>query len=122
MNTNDLSVNVPVSPSSATLSSSERNRKYGPRTNALETIADVDLTGRTILITGTTSGIGMETARALALKGAQVVMANRNIVRAEALKARILAEKPDAKIDMIMCDLSSLQSVQAAANEYKDQH
>ncbi|EPB79113.1 hypothetical protein ANCCEY_01752 [Ancylostoma ceylanicum] len=64
----------------------------------------------------------METARALALKGAQVVMANRNIVLAEALKARILAEKPDAKIDMIMCDLSSLQSVQAAANEYKDQH
>ncbi|EYB85959.1 hypothetical protein Y032_0287g1436 [Ancylostoma ceylanicum] len=122
MNSNDLSANVPVSPSSATLSSSERSRKYGPRTNALETIADVDLTGRTILITGTTSGIGMETARALALKGAQVVMANRNIVLAEALKARILAEKPDAKIDMIMCDLSSLQSVQAAANEYKDQH
>ncbi|VDN22708.1 unnamed protein product, partial [Cylicostephanus goldi] len=78
---------------------------------------DVDLTGRTFLITGTTSGIGTETARALALKGGHVVMANRNIVQSDALKERILAEKPDAKIDMIMCDLSSLQSVQTAANE-----
>ncbi|PIO70461.1 hypothetical protein TELCIR_07681 [Teladorsagia circumcincta] len=56
-------------------------------------IAEVDLTGRTILITGTTSGIGTETARALALKGAHVIMANRNIVLAEALKNRILEEK-----------------------------
>lgn len=119
MNTNDLSASVPVSP---TATGSERVRKHGPRTNALDAIAEVDLTGRTILITGTTSGIGTETARAFALKGAHVVMANRNIVQAEALKKRILDEKPDAQIDMIMCDLSSLQSVQAAANEFKEQH
>ncbi|KAE9420344.1 hypothetical protein Angca_004923, partial [Angiostrongylus cantonensis] len=89
----------------------------------------VDLTGQTILITGTTAGIGTETARALALRGAHIVMANRNIVQAEALKNRLLAEKVDyfcfrenlnAKIDLIACDLSSLQSVQAAANEYKE--
>ncbi|XGW12103.1 hypothetical protein V3C99_013074 [Haemonchus contortus] len=119
MVTNELSSSTPGSPLSA---APERVRKHGPRTTALEAISEVDLTGRTILITGTTSGIGTETARALALKGAHVVMANRNIVLAEALKNRILEEKPDAKIDMIMCDLSSLQSVQAAALEYKDQH
>ncbi|KAK6732581.1 hypothetical protein RB195_016758 [Necator americanus] len=119
MTSNDLTSNVSV-PNSTT--SNERTRKFGARTNALETIADVDLTGRTVLITGTTSGIGTETARALALKGAHVVMANRNIVLSEALKNRILVEKPGAKVDMIMCDLSSLQSVQAAANEYKSKH
>lgn len=114
MNTNDLTANVS---SSAT---TKRIRKYGPRTTALDAIPDVDLTGQTILITGTTAGIGTETARALALRGAHIVMANRNIVQAEALKNRLLAEKPDAKIDLIACDLSSLQSVQAAANEYKE--
>ncbi|VDM60197.1 unnamed protein product [Angiostrongylus costaricensis] len=86
----------------------------------LQAIPDVDLTSQTILITGTTTGIGTETARALALRGAHIIMANRNIVQAEALKNRLLAEKPDAKIDLIVCDLSSLQSVQAAANEYKE--
>ncbi|CAJ0608266.1 unnamed protein product [Cylicocyclus nassatus] len=121
MNSTDLVSNTPISPSEA-FGNRERKRKYGPRTTALQVLEDVDLTGRTFLITGTTSGIGTETARALALKGGHVVMANRNIVKSDALKERILAEKPDAKIDMIMCDLSSLQSVQAAANEYKSKH
>ncbi|KAK6054545.1 oxidoreductase, short chain dehydrogenase/reductase family protein [Cooperia oncophora] len=121
MNANDISVTVSA-PASPLAASPERVRKYGPRTPALDTISEVDLTGRTVLITGTTAGIGMETARTLALKGAHVIMANRNIVLAEALKNRILAEKPDAKVDLIMCDLSSLQSVQAAAQEYKEQH
>uniref|UniRef100_A0A1I7WRQ8 SDR family NAD(P)-dependent oxidoreductase n=1 Tax=Heterorhabditis bacteriophora TaxID=37862 RepID=A0A1I7WRQ8_HETBA len=71
----------------------ERIRKYGSRSNAIEVISDVDLTGRTILVTGTTSGIGTETARALALRGAHVIMANRNIVMSEQLKNKILIEK-----------------------------
>lgn len=100
----------------------KRVRVYGPRSDALQVISDVDLTGRTMLITGTTSGIGIETARALALRGAHVVMANRNIVESERLKKQILEEKPDAKIDLISIDLSSLQSVQAAANEFKSRH
>ena len=49
-------------------------------------------------------------------------MANRNIVQSEDLKKRILEEKPDAKIDLILCDLSSLQSVQSAAKEFKEKH
>lgn len=82
------------------------HRKYGPRTAALEVVCsfapfiahtfqvlkDVDLKGKTILITGTTSGIGIETARALAVKGAHVVMANRNIVASENLRDTIYKE------------------------------
>ncbi|VDM67947.1 unnamed protein product [Strongylus vulgaris] len=85
--------NNPVSSSNASDGGAERKRRFGSRSTALQTIEDVDLTGKTFLITGTTSGIGIETARALALKGAHVVMANRNIMRSEALKNKLLAEK-----------------------------
>jgi NAD(P)-dependent dehydrogenase (short-subunit alcohol dehydrogenase family) len=98
------------------------HRKYGSRTDALTIVEGMDLTGKTILITGTTSGIGIETARTLALKGAHVVMANRNIIQSEQLRDKIYAEYSDPEkrnnIDMIHMDLSSLQSVQAAAKEF----
>jgi hypothetical protein len=68
------------------------HRKYGPRTTALEVLKDVDLSAKTMLITGTTAGIGIETARTLALQGAHVVMANRNIVASENLRDDIYKE------------------------------
>lgn len=88
----------------------------------VQTLKELDLSGKTFAITGTTSGIGIETARALALKGAHVVMFNRNIVESEKLKKRIEEEKPDAKIDFISCDLNSLQSAKAAAEEFLSKH
>ncbi|KAI1700841.1 short chain dehydrogenase domain-containing protein [Ditylenchus destructor] len=94
------------------------HRKYGSRTSALEVLKDLDLTGKTILITGTTSGIGIETARSLALKGAHVVIANRNIVQSEQQRDNIYKETDKHNIDIINMDLSSLQSVQAAAKEF----
>ncbi|CAI2343190.1 unnamed protein product [Caenorhabditis sp. 36 PRJEB53466] len=102
--------------------SSRRQREFHSRSNALDTLKDLDLSGKTFAITGTTSGIGIETARALALKGAHVIMFNRNIVETEKLKKRIEEEKPDAKIDFISCDLNSLQSAKAAADEYLAKH
>ncbi|KAK5972775.1 hypothetical protein GCK32_006084 [Trichostrongylus colubriformis] len=109
MISNELSSSVPTSPVST---AAERVRKHGPRTMALDAISEVDLTGRTILITGTTSGIGTETARALALKGAHVIMANRNIVLAEELKNRILAEKlkPQMSVDEKLAKLCPTES------------
>ncbi|CAI5441302.1 unnamed protein product [Caenorhabditis angaria] len=102
--------------------SSGRPREFHSRSSALDTLRDIELDGKTFAITGTTSGIGIETARALALKGAHVIMFNRNIVMSENLKKKILEEKPDAKIDFISCDLNSLQSVKAAADEYLNKH
>ncbi|KAI6227923.1 Oxidoreductase, short chain dehydrogenase/reductase family protein [Aphelenchoides besseyi] len=96
----------------------EYHRKFGRRTTALEVLENVDIADKIILVTGTTQGIGFETARALALRGARVVMANRSIVRAEAVRDAIYKETEHRKIDLIHMDLSSLQSVQAAAEEF----
>lgn len=81
-----------------------------------ESIADgVDLTGRVVIVTGPTSGIGIETARVLALKGAHVVLAARSETKLAATKAE-LEEKlakvgVKAKLSAIKCDLSDLASV-----------
>jgi NAD(P)-dependent dehydrogenase (short-subunit alcohol dehydrogenase family) len=52
---------------------------YGPATTAAEVVADVDLHGRRAIVTGASSGIGTETARALASAGADVTLAVRNV-------------------------------------------
>lgn len=70
------------------------------------------------MVTGTTSGIGIETARSLSLNGAHVVMLNRNLEESEKLKKKIVEEMNDAEIDIIECDLNSLHSVKKAAEVY----
>jgi len=52
---------------------------YGPTTTAAEIVANVDLHGRRVVVTGASSGIGVETARALASTGAEVTLAVRNV-------------------------------------------
>ena len=68
-------------------------------------------TGRVAVITGANSGIGFETARALALRGAHVVMACRNLDKARTAQARILAERPNAITQVLQLDLADLDSV-----------
>jgi NAD(P)-dependent dehydrogenase (short-subunit alcohol dehydrogenase family) len=67
--------------------------------------------GRTAIVTGANTGIGFETARMLALKGAHVVLACRNLDKGEAARLRILAEQPSASVSLQVLDLSDLQSV-----------
>jgi NAD(P)-dependent dehydrogenase (short-subunit alcohol dehydrogenase family) len=71
--------------------------------------------GRTAIITGANVGLGYETASALAGKGCSVVLACRNLAKAEEAKARILAKSPKAKVACMGVDLSSLKSVRAFA-------
>lgn len=68
-----------------------------------------DLTGQTWLITGATGGVGLETARAAAARGAKVILGVRNVSRG----AQVAADLPDAEV--LELDLSSLDSVRAAA-------
>jgi NAD(P)-dependent dehydrogenase (short-subunit alcohol dehydrogenase family) len=67
------------------------------------------------VITGTTHGIGRVTSRELAQAGRTVIMLCRNIAAAQTVRAEIIARIPRATIEVVACDLASLDSVRAAA-------
>ncbi len=75
----------------------------------------LDLTSRTAIVTGATSGIGYEAALVLAANGADVTLAVRDTVRGEACAARIRAAHPQAKVSVSALDLASLSSVRMFA-------
>ena len=80
------------------------------------TEADIpDQSGRVAVVTGANGGLGLETARALARKGAHVVMAARNQDKAAAAVTDIRAEIPDASLEVRRLDLGSLASVRSFA-------
>lgn len=74
-----------------------------------------DQSGRTVVITGGNSGIGLEAARALADKGARVIIASRDPARATAAAQDLRAENPGAAVETAVLELSSLASVRACA-------
>jgi NAD(P)-dependent dehydrogenase (short-subunit alcohol dehydrogenase family) len=82
---------------------------------ALEVVDGIDLTGKTCVITGASSGLGRESARALAATGAHVVLAARNTAALAETQEWIGAEHPDAKTSTVELDLTSLDSVRAVA-------
>src|SRR5712671_1159434 len=81
-----------------------------------------DQTGRTAVITGANTGLGYETAAALAAKGAHVVLAVRNIEKGKEAARRIEQANPDASVAVQELDLTSLDSIRAAADELKSRH
>ncbi|KAJ8768507.1 hypothetical protein K2173_022601 [Erythroxylum novogranatense] len=85
---------------------------------AEEVTQGIDATGLTAVVTGTTNGIGLETARVLALRGAHVVMAVRNVNAGNKVKEEILNLNPAARIDVMHLDLSSFASIRKFASEY----
>jgi NAD(P)-dependent dehydrogenase (short-subunit alcohol dehydrogenase family) len=78
-----------------------------------------DQTGRTAVITGANTGLGYETAAALAAKGAHVVLAVRNLDKGKDAADRITAASPGASVALQELDLTSLESVRAAADELR---
>ncbi|MEM9035398.1 MAG: oxidoreductase [Actinomycetota bacterium] len=78
--------------------------------------------GRTAIITGANTGLGFHNAKDLAAKGAKVVMACRSEQRAEDAMTRIRADVPDADLELLRIDLSSLDSVRSAVATYREQH
>jgi NAD(P)-dependent dehydrogenase (short-subunit alcohol dehydrogenase family) len=80
------------------------------------------LTARTAVVTGANGGLGLETARALAAKGAHVVMAARNQSKAEGAAAEIRSDTPNASLEIVPLDLGSLVSVRAAADRILATH
>ena len=89
------------------------NRTYGPATTAAEIVNNVDLHGRRAVVTGASSGIGVETARALASAGAEVTLAVRNVEAGAKVADEIGAGLPpgSAAMQVARLDLADPASV-----------
>jgi WW domain-containing oxidoreductase len=83
-------------------------------------VAGVDLTGQRIVVTGANTGIGFETARALAAAGATVFLACRDGAKGEAAAVRIRAAHPEADARAATLDLASFRSIRAFAEQLGD--
>lgn len=87
------------------------------------TAADIpDQTGRTAVVTGANTGLGLETAAALAAHGARVVLAVRNLEKGKQAIDRITAATPGADVQLQELDLGSLASVREAAAQLRSTH
>ena len=78
-----------------------------------------NLNGKVFIITGANSGLGYENSLALAEKGATVIMACRNLDRAQPVLEAIKRDVPNAKLELMELDLAYLKSIRAFANSFK---
>lgn len=80
------------------------------------------LEGKTALVTGANSGLGLETAKAFAARGAHVILTCRNAAKAKVAMNHIRARHPESKLDFVTLDLASLESVKQCVNDFKSQY
>jgi NAD(P)-dependent dehydrogenase (short-subunit alcohol dehydrogenase family) len=81
-----------------------------------------DQSGRTAIVTGANSGLGLSTARELSRHGASVVLACRNIEKGIAAQRTIVSDVPQARVEVAELDLGSLASVEAFATGFRASH
>src|SRR5690348_12336951 len=79
------------------------------------------MTGKTVVVTGGNSGIGLETAAALAAMGARVIVTARNADRGRAAVAKIADRAHGSQIQLVVFDLADLASVRRGASEILEQ-
>ena len=91
------------------------SKTFGALSTTDEVLDGIDLSGKRILVTGVSAGLGVETARALKAHVAHVVGAARDLKKAERAGEVIVAEK-NGSFELIELDLASLKSVRAAAD------
>ena len=77
-----------------------------------------DLKGKVILVTGGNSGLGYESVKAFAGKGARVVLASRDLQKGEAAKAKILEAYPAGMVEVLELDLMDLGSIRSFTNQF----
>jgi NAD(P)-dependent dehydrogenase (short-subunit alcohol dehydrogenase family) len=90
---------------------------FGATSTTDEVLQGVDLKGKRVLVTGVSAGLGVETARALAAHGAQVVGAARDLAKAERATADVHAQAANGgNLALVELDLAALKSVRACAD------
>src|ERR1700757_2538903 len=104
------------------LSGQEEDRQmaktFGATSTTDEVLSGVNLRGKRILVTGVSAGLGVETARSLAVHGAQVVGTARDLAKAEAATAPLQKEpaSSDGSFELVALDLADLKSVRRCAD------
>lgn len=81
-----------------------------------------DLSGKVTVVTGANSGLGFESSKEFARKGANVVMACRSMEKGQVAKNKIIEEISDASAEVMHLDLASLKSVHQFADEFKGKY
>lgn len=95
---------------------------FGATSTTDDVLDGVDLSGKRILVTGVSAGLGVETARALVAHGAHVVGAARNLVKAEEATAPVRAATGNGgSFELIELDLASFDSIRAATDRLNQQ-
>lgn len=92
-------------------------RRFDMDSTAEEVARDIDLSGKTAVVTGVSAGLGIETARVLASRGAKVVCVARDKEKTEKAVAGLRAANPKGDFEIGLLDLSDLQSVRRGADD-----
>ncbi len=97
---------------------------FGATSTTEDVLSGVNLHGKRVLVTGVSAGLGVETARSLAARGAQVVGAARDLTKAEAATTQVRkdAAAHGGSFKLVELDLGSLKSVRACADRLLAQH
>lgn len=96
-------------------------KKLGARSSTDDVLRNKDLTGQTVVITGSNAGIGFESAQALAGAGAKVIFACRSIEKGEGAMRRCKELHPNSELAFFPLDLASVSSIKDFCTEIKDE-
>jgi NAD(P)-dependent dehydrogenase (short-subunit alcohol dehydrogenase family) len=99
-----------------------RARSFGAHSTASEVVAGLDLSHVAAIVTGASGGLGAETARALAERGARVTLTARDVPKGEKAAEQIRKSTGNPKVDVMALELMSLDSVRAFAKEFGARH
>ncbi|MEH6551014.1 MAG: SDR family oxidoreductase [Pseudomonadales bacterium] len=91
-----------------------KKSQFNRRSTAEQVTEGLDLTGKTVMITGVNSGLGLETLRVMAMRGAHVIGAARTVE-----KAQQAASSVEGQVTPVACELSDLESVRSCAEQVK---
>jgi NAD(P)-dependent dehydrogenase (short-subunit alcohol dehydrogenase family) len=96
--------------------------RFGTEATVDDVLAATDLAGAVAVVTGATSGLGLETARALAAYGATVVIGGRDVSKCELAREAIAVGAPGAEVDAAVLDLADFASVRGFAERVRAAH